>query len=99
MQPTTLTTPPAQKQNRSDPGNRVWGPKLYRYGNIDMRSVHEYVRRIAQAESIDGGLTIDPSRQIPSGVTGGRLPEPSADLRKGGLVSEDSDGDEIGAKL
>src|ERR1700730_17488270 len=35
-----------------------------------LRSAHEYVRRIVRAEALEGGLTIDPATQMPSGVTG-----------------------------
>jgi len=56
-----------------------------------LRSVHEYARRIVKAEALEGGLTIDPSTQMPSGITGRIiLREPSADLKKSGFVSVDN---------
>lgn len=56
-----------------------------------LRSVHDYARRIVQAESLEGGLTIDPATQMPSGITGKIvLREPSNELRKGGLVTIDN---------
>jgi hypothetical protein len=35
-----------------------------------LRSVHEYARRILRAEALEGGLTIDPATQMPSGIVG-----------------------------
>jgi hypothetical protein len=56
-----------------------------------LRSAHEYARRIVKAEAIEGGLTIDPATQMPSGITGRIvLREPSADLKQKGFVSVDS---------
>jgi len=56
-----------------------------------LRSVHEYARRIVAAETIEGGLTIDPTTQMPSGITGKIvLKEPSADLRANGFASIDN---------
>src|SRR5260370_34332207 len=56
-----------------------------------LRSVHEYARRIVKAEALEGGLTIDPTTQMPSGLTGRIiLREPSADLKKSGFVSVDN---------
>src|SRR5262249_54185658 len=46
---------------------------------------------LIRAEAIEGGLTIDPATQMPSGVTGRIvLREPSSDLKKSGVISVDS---------
>jgi hypothetical protein len=56
-----------------------------------LRSVHEYARRIVAAEAIEGGLTIDPITQMPSGITGKIvLKEPSSDQKKSGFASIDN---------
>jgi hypothetical protein len=56
-----------------------------------LRSVHEYARRIVAAEALEGGLTIDPITQMPSGITGKIvLKEPSSDLKKSGFSSIDN---------
>ncbi len=56
-----------------------------------LRGVHEYARRIVKAEALEGGLTIDPATQMPSGITGRIiLREPSADLKQNGFVSVDN---------
>jgi hypothetical protein len=56
-----------------------------------LRSVHEYARRIVAAEAVEGGLTIDPATQMPSGITGKIvLREPSSDLKKNGFASVDN---------
>jgi hypothetical protein len=48
-----------------------------------LRSVHEYARHIVRAEALEGGITIDPATQMPSGVTGKIvLREPPAHLRQ-----------------
>jgi hypothetical protein len=55
-----------------------------------LRSVHEYVRRIVRAEALEGGLTIDPATQMPSGITGRIvLREPSSALKKTGIMTID----------
>jgi hypothetical protein len=55
-----------------------------------LRSAHEYVRRIVRAEALEGGLTIDPATQMPSGITGRIvLREPSSDLKKTGIMTID----------
>ena len=56
-----------------------------------LRTAHEYARRIVRLEAVEGGLTIDPATQMPSGITGRIvLREPSADLKKTGFVSIDN---------
>jgi hypothetical protein len=56
-----------------------------------LRSVHDYVRRIVAAEQIEGGLTLDPATQMPTGITGKIvLKEPTQDLRAKGFASIDS---------
>lgn len=56
-----------------------------------LRGAREYVRRVAKAESVEGGLVIDPNTGMPAGVTGKiTLREPTAENRKAGLVSIDS---------
>jgi hypothetical protein len=56
-----------------------------------LRSAHEYARRIVRAEAIEGGISIDPATQMPSGITGKIvLREPSSDLKKTGLISVDN---------
>jgi hypothetical protein len=56
-----------------------------------LRSVHDYARRIIKAESLEGGLTIDPATGMPNGVMGRIvLKEPSSDQRQKGLISVDS---------
>lgn len=56
-----------------------------------LRSVHEYARRIVAAEQIEGGLTIDPATQMPTGITGKIvLKEPSSDLKANGFASIDN---------
>ncbi|MBR1277463.1 P-loop ATPase, Sll1717 family [Bradyrhizobium sp. AUGA SZCCT0283] len=56
-----------------------------------LRAAHDYARRIIAAESLEGGLKIDPNTLLPTGVTGKIvLREPSQDLRKVGIVSIDS---------
>jgi hypothetical protein len=55
-----------------------------------LRSVHDYARRLVAAEQIEGGLTIDPATQMPTGITGKIvLKEPSADLKASGFASID----------
>jgi hypothetical protein len=56
-----------------------------------LRSVHDYARRIVAAEQIEGGLTLDPATQMPTGITGKIvLKEPAQDLRAKGFASIDS---------
>lgn len=56
-----------------------------------LRSALEYVRSIAKAESIEGGIKIDPVTGAPVGVTGKiTLREPSILLREKGLISADA---------
>jgi hypothetical protein len=56
-----------------------------------LRSVHEYARRIVAAEQIEGGLTIDPATQMPTGITGKIvLKEPSSDWKANGFASIDN---------
>jgi hypothetical protein len=56
-----------------------------------LRSVHDYARRISAAEQIEGGLTIDPATQMPTGITGKIvLKEPSSDLKANGFTSVDN---------
>jgi hypothetical protein len=53
-----------------------------------LRSAHKYARRIVAAEQIEGGLTLDPVTQMPTGVTGKIvLKEPSAELKAKGVAS------------
>jgi hypothetical protein len=53
-----------------------------------LRSVQDYARRIIKAEAIEGGISIDPTTQMPSGLTGRIvLKEPSSELRAQGIVS------------
>jgi hypothetical protein len=56
-----------------------------------LRTAHEYARRIVRLEALEGGMTIDPATQMPSGVTGRIvLREPPADLKRTGLISIDN---------
>jgi hypothetical protein len=56
-----------------------------------LRGAHDYARRIIRAEALEGGLTIDPATQMPSGITGKIiLREPPADLKLRGFVSVDN---------
>jgi hypothetical protein len=55
-----------------------------------VRRVRDYVSRVLNAESVEGGLKIDPNTGLPVGVTGKIvLGEPSADARGGGLFTVD----------
>jgi hypothetical protein len=55
-----------------------------------LRRVHNYVRQIERAETLEGGLTIDPATQMPSGITGRIvLREPTAELKLTGVVTVD----------
>lgn len=56
-----------------------------------LRSVIDYVRGIARAESLEGGLKLDPATGLPIGFTGKiTLREPSATEQRLGLTSVDS---------
>lgn len=56
-----------------------------------LRSVREYVRSVAKAEAVEGGIRIDPSTGMPVGITGKiTLGEPNSEMRALGLVSVDS---------
>jgi hypothetical protein len=56
-----------------------------------LRAVREYARAAASAESVEGGVMIDPNTGMPIGVTGRiTLREPRSELREAGLVSIDS---------
>ena len=56
-----------------------------------LRTAHALARRLVAADSIEGGVTIDPATQLPSGVTGKIvLSEPSADLRSKGYITLDN---------
>jgi len=56
-----------------------------------LRGVQDYARRILQAESIEGGFTLDPVTGMPNGVTGRiTLREPTAAEAGRGLVSVDT---------
>ena len=55
-----------------------------------LRVAHDYVRRIVRAESVEGGLAIDPTTQMLTGITGKIvLREPSGDLRDRGYLTVD----------
>jgi hypothetical protein len=55
-----------------------------------LHAVREYVRSVAQAESVEGGLALDPSTGMPIGITGKiTLRHPQAELRAAGIVSID----------
>ena len=55
-----------------------------------LRSALDYARRLTRAESIEGGLKIDPNTGLPVGVTGKiTLREPAAEHREKGFVSAD----------
>ena len=55
-----------------------------------LRVAHDYVRRIVRAESVEGGLAIDPTTQMLTGITGKIvLREPSGDLRERGYLTVD----------
>ncbi len=56
-----------------------------------LKSVLDYVRRVVKAESIEGGVNIDPISGQPTGFTGKiKLQEPSANERDLGFVSADT---------
>jgi hypothetical protein len=53
-------------------------------------AVRNYVRRAAEAESVEGGLVLDPTTGMPVGITGKiTLGPPQAQLRAAGIVSID----------
>lgn len=55
-----------------------------------LRGVHAYAKQLIKLEAFETTLEIDPSTQMPSGLTGRIvLKEPSSDLRAKGLVSID----------
>lgn len=55
-----------------------------------IRSVIQYVRSMAQLESVEGGLQLDPQTGQPLGIIGKiTLREPTADQRRAGLISAD----------
>ena len=55
-----------------------------------LRVAHDYVRRIVRAELVEGGLAIDPTTQMLTGITGKIvLREPSGDLRERGYLTVD----------
>ncbi len=55
-----------------------------------LHAVRDYVRRVAKAESVEGGLTLDPGTGMPVGLTGKiTLRQPQAELRAAGIVSID----------
>ncbi len=56
-----------------------------------LRSALDYARSILHAESVEGGLKIDPHTGLPSGVTGKiTLREPTPAQQKFGLISADT---------
>lgn len=56
-----------------------------------LRGVHEYARRIIKAEALEGGITIDPVTQMPSGIVGRIvLKEPTSEFKQKGLISVDN---------
>jgi hypothetical protein len=55
-----------------------------------LRSALDYVRSLGRAESVEGGIKLDPTTGYPVGVTGRiTLREPSAAEQRAGLVSAD----------
>ena len=55
-----------------------------------LRVAQDYVRQIVRAESVEGGLAIDPTTQMLTGITGKIvLREPSGDLRQRGYLTVD----------
>jgi hypothetical protein len=55
-----------------------------------LHAVRDYVRRVAEAEAVEGGLALDPSTGMPIGFTGRiTLRQPQAELRAAGIVSID----------
>jgi hypothetical protein len=55
-----------------------------------LRSTLDYVRSVLKAESVEGGIKIDPVTQLPIGISGKiTLREPGASARRSGLLSAD----------
>jgi hypothetical protein len=55
-----------------------------------LHAARAYVKRVAEAESVEGGLIVDPHTGMPVGITGKiTLRQPAADQRAAGLVSID----------
>jgi hypothetical protein len=55
-----------------------------------LQSARGYVKRLVQAEAVEGGLILDPGTGMPVGVTGKiTLRPPEAELRAAGVVSVD----------
>lgn len=55
-----------------------------------LRAAQDYARKITKLEALEGGITIDPATQMPSGITGRIvLREPTAELREKGFHSAD----------
>lgn len=55
-----------------------------------LRSTLDYVRSVLKAESVEGGIKIDPATQMPVGISGKiTLREPGASARRSGLLSAD----------
>lgn len=55
-----------------------------------LHAARDYVRQMAQAESLEGGLALDPNTGMPIGFTGKiTLGQPRAELRAAGIVSID----------
>jgi hypothetical protein len=64
-------------------------PKVSSLGGL-LRSALEYVRSRMSAESVEGGIKIDPVTSLPVGVSGKiTFREPTGDQQKAGLVSAD----------
>jgi hypothetical protein len=56
-----------------------------------LRSVRDYAKRILTLEAFEGGITIDPATQMPSGLVGRIvLREPSSDMKAKGIFSIDN---------
>ncbi len=56
-----------------------------------LKNVQRFVRRLIQAESVEGGVSIDPNTGTPVGLSGKiTLAEPSPELRDMGALSVDS---------
>jgi hypothetical protein len=64
-------------------------PKVSSLGGL-LRSALEYVRSLMSAESVEGGIKIDPATSLPVGVSGRiTFREPTGNQQKAGLVSAD----------
>ncbi len=56
-----------------------------------LKNVQRFVRRLIQAESVEGGVSIDPNTGTPMGLSGKiTLAEPSPEVRDMGVLSVDS---------